>query len=417
MRRYAGLLLIFALVAAFAGAQERTAPSLVSAQAAVLMDRHTGLVLWSLNPDEPLEMASTTKIMTAMVMLDHGSDRLDEPVTVRERHLVGGSSTFAAHDVVTLRGLLMAALINSSNEATVAAADFLAGDEATFIQWMNDKAKELGMGHTHFSNPHGFSKPPRYRHDHKMSAYDLALMTRYALTNYPLIRQIIATKLDHISTEGQRLVRLESHNKNLNKMVPGVPGAVVDGVKTGFIRESGRCYVTSATHNGWQLIAVVLNDPHDFQDAMTLLHYGFTRYQWKTYASPELPGTAARVARGAAATVPLGAKGLLGAPVLRPAYGNGTDVDAVQFVAREPLRAPVKRGAEVGRLVLLRNTVKIADVPAVALADVPVAWWARAGVYAGLVGGLLVLIVVANALYGTRTKNARRRRRQLASGR
>ncbi len=159
-------------------AQLPTAPNtapLVTANAAILMDRQSGLVLWAHNPDLELPMASTTKIMTAMVILDHGANRLNEKVKVSKYAAsTGGSYIFHEGDVTTLYNLLVAALVRSSNEATVAAAEYLAGDEQTFVGWMNEKAThELGLKHTHFINPHGLYDK-FHGAEHHTTARDLA---------------------------------------------------------------------------------------------------------------------------------------------------------------------------------------------------------------------------------------------------
>jgi len=411
------LSLILAFPPVFAGEPAPQVPT-IGAQAAILMDRQSGVVLWSRNPDQPLPMASTTKIMTAMVILDHGRNRLHEQVTVSKHAFQvaqGGSSQFAAGDSVKLDDLLTAALVISSNEATVAAAEFLAGDEQTFVGWMNEKAKALGLQHTHFTNPHGFTRPQYYATNHYSSARDLAIMARCALTDYPEIREriILAAKGDiKVYASPRGYINLHNHNALLGKEVPGIPGSCVDGVKTGYIKDSGYCYVGSATANGWQLIAVFLNDKDRFTDALTLFQYGFSHYDWKTYASDTLPGLEVSVARGAVRKIPLGAKWMLGAPVPK----TGAVRDEVRFVGKR-LKAPIDKGETVGTLSLFRDGREIASAHALALQSVKVAWWVRAGVallYTLLVLALLALVGVA---YGTRAKNARRRRRELKAGR
>ena len=416
MRRIAWLQLSLILILAPVLAGEPSTAALqIGARAAILMDRQSGMVLWSLNPDLPLPMASTTKIMTAVVILDRGKDRLNEPVTVSKYAFEvaqGGSSQFAAGDVVTLGDLLTAALVKSSNEATIAAAEHLAGDEQTFIGWMNDKAKALGLTNTHFTNPHGFTKPRYYSTKHYSSARDLAIMGRYALTHYPRIRELVTIRDTTVTASPRGVVSLHNHNNLLGKQVPSVPGSQVDGIKTGFIKESGYCYVGSATVNDWQLIAVLLNDADRFQDALRLFQYGFSQYDWKTYASETQAGLEVPVVRGSARRTPLGVQGVLGAPVPKA----GAVRDEVRF-SGEPLRAPVKQGDVVGRLTLFRNGREVASAPAVALRPVAVVWWVRAGtvlLYVLVGVGLLVLIGIA---YGTRAKNARRRRRELEAGR
>ena len=387
-------LVLLALLPVLLLAEEPVAP-LVSAKAAILMDRQTGLVLWEKHADWRLPMASTTKIMTAMVILDHGGDRLDE--------------------TVTLRDLLKGALIRSSNEATIAAAEYLTPSHtvAEFVGWMNDKADALGLTHTRFVNTHGL-----YAEGHYSSARDLAVMTRHALTNYPLIREIAQIRFTQVPALPRGPVNLENRNKLLGQTVPGVPGSAFDGVKTGYVRLSGPCLVSSATCQGWQLIGVVLNSPAMWLDSKALLHYGFTRYEWRTYADEAGAAYEAPVAFGAARrAVPVGVKGALGAPAMKLSFRDGGADDELRFIPARPLRAPIARGEEIGTLWVYRDGRALISAPAVALRAVPVAGWLRALRAGGYALGALALIVIVGKIYGTRAKSARRRRRQLAAGR
>ncbi len=356
-------------------------------------------------------MASTTKIMSAMVVLDKGSDRFNEPVRISEHDVsVGGSSYFAAGETVKLGDLFKTSLIWSSNEATIAAAKYLAGSESKFVALMNSKARELGLQHTHFTNSHGYTKPP-YAANHYSSARDLAIITRHALTYYPQIRETVNTPMLSVETQ-----KRENHNRILHETVPGIPSSVVDGVKTGYIALSGKCFVGSATLNGWQLIAVVLDDPNDFKDAMNLLHYGFSRFDWKTYATERQTGITVPVARGAKRVVALGVRGVLGAPLPRLPFG-GDEVDDHLVYAGPPLRAPIRQGTEVGKLELWRNGRLLAFAPAFVLDSVPVAWWVHAFTAVCLIAIVIAVLTLMGIIYGTRTKNARRRRRQFSTTR
>jgi D-alanyl-D-alanine carboxypeptidase (penicillin-binding protein 5/6) len=396
---------------------------LVAAKAAILMDRQTGLVLWSYNADTELPMASTTKIMTAMVIIDHGSDQLDQLVTVSQHAAAtGGSSLLAAGDMLSLHDLLVSALLRSSNEATVAAAEYLTGGNVQrFVDWMNEKAKNLGLSHTHFVNPHGLF-------DHKMGAQhyttarELAIITRYALTDYPLIRQIVASKHLVVNIAPRGTIRLDNHNKILGDEVPGC-AAEVDGVKTGFVNQSGKCLVSSATLDGWQIIAVVLGGNESyFQESLSLLHSGFSHFQWQTYATRQQAGCSVPILWGTGGEIPVGVRGVLGAPIPRPESGAQVE-DHVEFRGKRldtRLTAPVKDGDEIGTLVLVRNGQDIAVAPAIALRTVPVAWWVRVlhvllcCLYCSLAA---VAFVVGVRIYGKTTKAHRRRRRQLATAR
>jgi len=391
---------------------------LVSAQASILLDRQTGLVLWEHNADQPLPMASTTKIMTAMVILDHGGDRLNDVITVSQHAAsTGGSSILAAGDALTLESDLKAALICSSNEATVAAAEFLTGGHPEqFVQWMNDKARDLGLTRTHFVNPHGLFDHAQGQ-EHYTTARELALIARYALTYYPEIRKIIqlgVRKPEVINVLPRGHIVLWGRDRILGLAVPGVPGSVVDGVKTGYVNQSGKCLVSSASRNGWQLIAVVLNSPECFKENLALLNLGFTRYHWVTYADPG-HGLEVPIRYGACKTLAIGAQQPLGAPVPDDAVATMVQ-DSVVF--REgTARAPVAQNGVVGSLDLLRDGQVIASAPAIALTPVALVWWRRGGLWTVLCIGVLLLVSGMGLLYGTRAKNARRRRRLLAQAR
>lgn len=402
------LVLVLCFVSALGQPTAKPAASLVEAKAAILMDRATGMVLWEKNADWRLPMASTTKIMTAMVILDHGRDRLDERVTISHNAAsIGGSSVFAEKDTAPMGDMLKAILIKSSNEGCIAVAEHLAGSEAAFVAWMNEKAADLHLRQTHFVNAHGLYAP-----DHTSSARDLAIMGREAMTHYPEIRKIVTMGRKSFALDSQPKPRyLLTHNHLLGKLVSGVPGSVVDGIKTGFVNESGYCFVGSATLDGWQLIAVVLNSPQSFTETNTLFHYGFTRYRWQPFTTPGAAGIQVPVARAARTPVALGTEHPLGAPV--PCDGDdAANAYRVHFRG-EPLTAPVRKGATVGTLELSRAGKVIASAPAITLAEVQVAWWANIFVLLGWIAGMFLVLFVIGKIYGTRTKAARRRRRLL----
>jgi len=388
--------------------------SLVEAKAAILIDRQTGIVLWEKNADTRLPIASTTKIMTAMVILDLGMDKLDQQTSISQyAFATPGSSLLAAGEILTLRDLLISALVKSSNTAAVAAAEFLCGNEAEFVKRMNGKAHELGLRNTHFMNPHGLYDPQHYS-----TARDLAVMARYALTNYPIIRKTITLGRPPIYIDAlpRKRVRVEATDKIINQPVPGIPGSIIDGVKTGFVNEAGKCLVSSATLGQWQLIAVVLKSPDHFRECRTLLHYGFSRYTWQTYASAQQPGANVPLSWGAARTIPVGVtEGVLGAPIPKLPYGNEVE-DTIVFRGKRP-KAPVQQGDVLGELVLKRDGQDLLSVPAVALQSVPVAWWARLLTVLGYTILVLFILTVLGKIYGTRAKNTRRRRRQLQATR
>ena len=239
-------------------AKEQPGPS---AQAYVLMDADTGETIAAGSPDQKLPCASTTKLMTALVVLE--TLPLDAAVQVTEAHVraEGSRMYLRTGEIVSVSDLLYGLLLASGNDAALALADAAAGSADAFAAKMNEKAAALGMCSTHFTNPSGLHDPGHYS-----SARDLAILMASAMQN-ATFAQITGTR-EAVLT-GRTVV---NHNKLLHR-VPGV-----DGGKTGFTKAAGRCLVTTAARNGRRLIAVTLNAPDDWRDHEALYAYGFSRY-------------------------------------------------------------------------------------------------------------------------------------------
>jgi len=240
----------------------------VSAQSAILIDATSGTVLYQKNADEILPMASTTKIMTALVALTEMP--LQTVITVDERAVgVEGSSIYlTAGETLTLEQLLYALLLESANDAAAAIAFGVAGGIEPFAERMNLCAKELGLENTAFQNPHGLDAE-----GHHTTARELATIAATAL-EIPEFATIVSTRkttIPHDGTEGVRL--LLNHNRLLREY----DGAI--GVKTGFTKKSGRCLVSAAERDGAKLVVVTLNAPDDWRDHTSLLDYGFTQME------------------------------------------------------------------------------------------------------------------------------------------
>jgi serine-type D-Ala-D-Ala carboxypeptidase (penicillin-binding protein 5/6) len=240
----------------------------IPALAAYLMDPETGDVLYSKNADHEYAMASTTKIMTAILTIENAA--LQDPVVISEHaSTVGESSAWLSKgETLTTEQLLYALLLQSANDAAVALAESAGGSEEQFVTMMNEKAAELGLDHTHFSNPHGLDQQGHYT-----SAHDLAQIAAYAMKN-PLFRQIVSTKTYEIPWPGHPYPRvLENHNKLLKTY----PYAI--GIKTGYTVDAGKCLVAAAEQNGRQLISVVLNGGDSYWDqSVQLMEYGFNAF-------------------------------------------------------------------------------------------------------------------------------------------
>ena len=225
------------------------------------MDVDSGRVLYEQNADAKMLIASTTKIMTALVALEQGE--LDEIVTVsREAAWTEGSSMYLKEgEELTLETLLYGLLLCSGNDAAVAIAEHIAGSEAGFARLMNEKAEELGMTGSSFANPNGLD-----HEDHYSTARDMARLACAAVDNETLVR-IASTK--SVTIGGRTM---SNHNKLLNL----VEGCI--GLKTGYTQAAGRTLVSCAERNGQRLVAVTLQDGNDWADHESLLEYGFSAY-------------------------------------------------------------------------------------------------------------------------------------------
>lgn len=233
----------------------------VSAEKAYVLDAVSGRVLYERNPDQRSLIASTTKIMTALVVCEQ-CNVLDRMRIPKEAVGIEGSSMYLREgEILTLQELLYGLMLSSGNDAAVALAIYCGGTVEGFAQRMNDKAHVLGMKNTHFENPNGLDSPGHYS-----TARDLAILAAYAMEN-PIFRQTVSTKSVKV---GERC--LTNHNKLLWR----VSGA--DGVKTGFTKAAGRILVSSATREGRRIIAVTLNAPDDWNDHAALLEEGFSRF-------------------------------------------------------------------------------------------------------------------------------------------
>lgn len=246
----------------------------VSAESAVLAEGDSGEIIWSVNADKRLPMASTTKIMTALVAIEASED-LDRKVIISPDACgIEGSSVYLkAGEQLTLEQLLYALLLESANDCACAIAIDVAGSVDSFAELMNATAEKIGMTGSHFTNPHGLDDA-----EHYTTASDLAKLTAYALNNENFSR-IVATRKTTIPLNGDEGTRLLI---NHNKLLKYYDGAI--GVKTGFTKRSGRCLVSAAERDGVRMIAVTLCAPDDWNDHAEMLDYGFSLYHHKVLA-------------------------------------------------------------------------------------------------------------------------------------
>ncbi|MCG0277271.1 MAG: D-alanyl-D-alanine carboxypeptidase [Thermanaeromonas sp.] len=325
----------------------------VSAAAAILLEASTGQVLYAKNAHQERPPASTTKIVTAILGLELG--RLDGYVKVSKyaASTPGASIDLVPGVVLRLEDLLKGALLSSGNDATVAIAEHLAGSEETFAWLMNRKAVLLGAFRSRFVNPNGLPAEGHY-----VTAYDLAVITRYALA-HPLFSQMVKTRQAEImASDGPRYLY------NTNRLLGSYPGA--DGVKTGTTNAAGQCLVASATRNGRQLIAVVLRSDDRYEDASNLLDYGFNSFYLEKVREGQRVGTV---------YVRNGQKQEIGAVASREVAWAVPKDKISQLEKRVILyprvKAPVQKGQVVGRIVLLYQGKEVSSADLVAEEGVP----------------------------------------------
>lgn len=254
-----------ALVAAVVLSLQSVAAPDTCAKAMMLMDADTGAVLAEKNCDTPSLIASTTKIMTALVVAERCNLNRRVRIPAEATGIEGSSMYLRAGEELTFRELLYGLMLRSGNDAAVALALCSAGTQERFVGWMNETAQKLELRNTNFANPNGLDDRENYS-----TARDLAILTRAALRN-PALLQIVSTKTIRI---GNRCLT------NHNKLLWSLEGAI--GVKTGFTRAAGRILVSAAERCGRRLIAVTINDGNDWQDHKSLYDYGFALYQTRT---------------------------------------------------------------------------------------------------------------------------------------
>jgi len=250
----------------------------ILAESAILTDAVTGQILYAKNIHVTRPMASTTKIMTAIIVLENCD--LNEIVTASENAAKTPytSLNLRPGEQVKVKDLLNALMIRSANDAAVALAEHVGGTVSGFAQMMNDKAKQIGAKNTNFVTPNGLHDPKHYS-----TAYDLALITRYALRMHEF-NKIIKTKSAIIERSiNKKDLLVQSKSKFLKHYV----GA--DGVKSGYIKQAGYCYVGSATRGGWRLVSVVLKSNDSQAETAVLMDYGFKNYRRLVLADKSRP--------------------------------------------------------------------------------------------------------------------------------
>lgn len=302
----------------------------INATAAIVIDMKSGRVLYEKNSNEKKSIASTTKIMTAIIAIENGN--LDDEVIISKRAAAvsGSSIDLWQGEKIKLRELLYGLMLNSGNDAAIAIAEHIGGSVENFIDIMNKKAEELGALNTSYKSPHGLDLPGQYS-----TAYDLAMITRYALSN-ELFSKIVSTKSINIA------------NRNLyntNEMLGLYAGA--DGVKTGYTGQAGRCLVTSVTRDNWKVISIVLNCPTRnirAQSSKDILDYAYKNFKPYKIVNANDKIKVLPVKRGIREDIMISAVESIEMPL------RDEEIQGLQTYIELPdvLEAPIYEGVEVG---------------------------------------------------------------------
>lgn len=310
----------------------------ISASAAILMEATSGRVLFEHNADQEMLIASTTKIMTALVAIELGD--LADVVTIPEeaQGIEGSSIYLRAGEQLLLKDLLYGLMLQSGNDAAMAIACHVAGDVEHFVALMNRKAWELGMEDTSFANPHGLNQE-----NHYSTARDLARLGAAALRN---------TSLREIATTRQYVARPVAEGgqtriiNNKNRLLSQDPRAI--GLKIGYTIRAGRCLVAAATLNGIELVAVVLDAPNWYSDCTALFDFGFQGLTLEELIPGGKVMATVPVVGGKPGRIPIALK----KPVCFPLWpGESVSFQAELFI-HEPITAPIQPGQVLGKAII-----------------------------------------------------------------
>lgn len=344
----------------------KTSVSELKAKGAVLIDCNSGTVLQEKNSHDKLPLASITKVMSMLLIMeaiDSGKIAFDTKVTVSEHsYSMGGSQVWLEPgEIFTVDELMKAVAIHSANDATVALSEAVAGSEEAFVAMMNDKARELGMNDTNFLDCSGLTDNGQYS-----SAYDIAVMSRELLMKHPKITEYTTTWQAKFreNVPGKKPVSLD----NTNKLVRFYDGTV--GLKTGFTGMAGHCLAASAVRNGQQLISVVLGEPDSntrFAESRKLLDYGFANFETTLINSMGEEVQQVQVKKGMQPTINAVYKEDVKLLLKKGEKGK------IERIARikSDLTAPVKAGQKIGEVTYMISGNEVGNTDLVASKDVP----------------------------------------------
>ncbi len=318
----------------------------MSAKSAIAIEADSGKILYEHNAYEQRGMASTTKIMTALVVLDKCN--LDDIVTVsyRAASTEGSSMYLTPNEKITVEGLLYGLMLSSGNDAATALAEHISNGVEEFAVLMNEKAKEIGMNNTSFSNPHGLDNE-----NHYSTAYDMAILTQYAMKN-DKFKEIVGTKKKTLSINDEEKYRyLTNHNKLLS-MYDGCLG-----VKTGFTKKCGRCLVSYAEKNNVKIIVVTLNDPDDWNDHITLYNNCFAMYNSYSIIEASDYICSAKVENSQETSIKLYSGEAINLTLTEDEYKKIN----IDYEYPNTLEAPIHEGQKIGKINIRLNDKVIAS--------------------------------------------------------
>jgi D-alanyl-D-alanine carboxypeptidase (penicillin-binding protein 5/6) len=376
----AGLSLAAGITHAAAAAAPAPPPE-VAARSYVLVDADTMRVLVEQNSHEPMAPASLTKIMTAYVAeMEISSGRIKPsdqvPISVDAWRAEGSRMFIQEGTTVSLADLLRGVIIASGNDASVAIAEYVAGSESAFADMMNEQAKRLGMTGTHFENATGLPSP-----EHHTTAWDLAVLTRALIRDYP----------EHYAMYAEKSFKFNGIDQpNRNRLL--WRDRTVDGVKTGHTEEAGFCLVASAMRDDMRLVSVVMGTESDearMRESQKLLSYGFRYFETHRLYEARQPLKTARIWYGTEDELELGPRESIDVTITRGEY----EKMKAELLVPNALEAPVQEGQELGSIRLTLNDETVAEAPLVALRGVE-----ESGIFSRFVD--YVLLLFANLFSG-----------------
>lgn len=342
-------------------ASKSIAEPIINSRIGIIYDRKSGRIIWGKNENKKSAMASTTKIMTCIVVIENANLNAEVKVSAKAAGTGGSRLELKKDDKITIKDLLYGLMLRSGNDAAVALAEYVGKDKEGFANLMNKKAKELGLKDTHFVTPHGLDDP-----EHYTTAYELAKIADYALKN-EMFAKIVGTKEHTININGYA-----KQLCNTNELLGYLQG--VSGVKTGFTNNAGRCLVTSVNRNDFEIITVVLGaDTKKIRtaDSINLIEYAYENYKYLNIEDivnekfgnwKEINKKRIQVEKGKNKTVALKLREIKNKVI--PVKKSDIDNINIEINCLYYLKAPIEKGDVIGNLKITLNeeVVEVVDI-------------------------------------------------------